>query len=181
MNGYRRLGFLTILMIAVFLSGCASNASDDVSKITQLVERYYDARIEQNDDAAIAVMYFGEGMDDLKALYTDFSGSSLVQSYTVYDIQELTSKLYEVNVVGVQLSPVEFVYGDDGAIIGTKEPTDGRKWHVQSLDVTNYAAYIDGNWRFCVSSKVVPEELYDFSEEDEQEVTVLPVIGDDSQ
>lgn len=180
MSIYRRLGFLTILMIAVFLSGCASDASDDVSKITQLVERYYDARMEQNDDDAIAVMYFGEGMDELKDRYTDFSASSLVQSYTVYDVQELTSELYAVNVVGVQVSPVEFVYGDDGEITGTKEPTDGRKWYVQSLDVTNYAAYIDGSWRFCVSSEVVPKELYDFSGEGKQEGTVLPVIGDDS-
>ncbi len=189
MNRCTKFGcVLLLLLVGFLLPGCQSaetekpaDSADNAAQITELTERYYDALVARDDDAAIAAMYFADGTDEyFKELCTDFSGASLVQSYTVYDIQELTPELYAVNVVGVQLSPFELVYGDDGAVIGTKEPTDGKKWHVQSLDATHYAAYVDGSWKFCVAPQAVPEGLYDFPEEAMQTAPILPMSDGDT-
>lgn len=164
---------LLVIAFAFCLMGCAKDEGVETSScdkgvpksVSQLVKSYYDSIIAGEYNAAIDVMYFPEGTDELEELYTDFSSPSLLQSYSIYEITELTPELYSVNVVGVQLSRVAFVYDENGDISGMKEPEDGRHWYVQSLDRTHYVAYVDEDWKFCVTSKVVPPGMYEFEDE----------------
>lgn len=173
---FKRVICIALFCSCVILGGCAKDLDEEQAEqqVTSLVKTYYSALCSKDYEQARDTLYFPPGFDDsLKERYSDYSGSPLLESYSIYETKKLTDKLYSVNVVGIMLSPVEYCYDDDGEIVGIKEPRDGRQWYVESLDVTNYAAYVDGKWRFCVWSNCVPEGMYDFPEMQDKILTTI--------
>lgn len=148
-------------------SGCVSEDISQVEKqetqVENIVRQYYNSRINGDYENASNLLVFNDATENMKMMFPESFSNTPIQSYTIERIEALTPELYEVKVIGVYLTPVEFIY-ENGEIVGSKSESD-RNWHVDCFESTIYTAYIDGKWGICLSARYVPEEMYEFPED----------------
>ena len=178
-----KLFFSFALLFCILLAGCSHTTvqrETTEEQIRNIVKQFYDHCVSGNYEEASSMLIFSEATEkeNMRDLFPESLGSAPTQSYTIEEIKKLTPELYEVNVIGVFLTPFEFVYDDSGEVIGTKADSGGR-WHVDSFSSTNYIAKVNGEWGVCISARYVPEEMYDFSENELQGGQGLPIIDDE--
>lgn len=167
-NFFTILGLTTLLCI--ILGGCtAEQAETQVSnteqQVRELFQSYYDNQINGNYEDAFSLMLFSDSTADERSLFPESFLSTPVQSYTILSVNELTTELYEVYIIGTYLTPVKIVYGDDGVAIGI-ESNKTERWFVDTFNKASYAVCVDGKWNVCNSARNVPDGLYEFSEKE---------------
>lgn len=175
-----KLFFSLVLLFCVLLSGCSqttAQAETTEEQVESVVRQFYDYLVSSNYEEASSMLIFSEATEkeNMRDLFPESFGNAPTQSYTIEEIKELTPELYEVNVIGVYLTPFEFVYDDSGEVMGIKEKSENR-WHVDSFSSTKYIANVDGEWGVCISARYVPEGMYDFSEKELEGGQGLPTI-----
>lgn len=148
---------IVILVGAIFImwfSGMGRKG-DDVWQVENFVETYYERQIEGNYEDALDMLQFTDDTMFLRdAMTASFEGFH-VKAYNIKNIEELASNLYQVDVEGV----MDATY-DQGLLDYQKGVVE------QSFAVKNYVIYNEGEWRFCISNRFVPKEIYDFPDDE---------------
>lgn len=167
----RSLAVTLLFALILTVAGCGGAAADTTQDpedaVREVVRAYYTDRINGDYEQAASYLLFSKQTEDMKDAFPGCFETDLIQSFSINEVTKLTDELYRVNVVGLYFLPWEWVYDEDGNMVGT-DCSGGHDWYLNCLDVDNYVAYSDGKWGFCISARYVPEGMYDFSEEELQ-------------
>ena len=104
---FKRVICIALFCSFIILGGCAGDLDEGEAEqqITALVKTYYSALCSKDYEQARDMLYFPPGFDDsLRDRYSDYSGSPLLESYSIYETKKLTEIGYVKGIFSIRNS-----------------------------------------------------------------------------
>ncbi len=129
-----------VLLAIIIINGLFNNKTE-LEVVQNFVKSYYDNVIARDYHKAVEMLQFTESTIAYREIIPASYEGAPLKYYSIKELKKLDDDIYQVEIDGVF------------EVNGVEHPVTGLK----------YAIFNNNEWKYCLSNRFVPPEIYKFS------------------